>query len=240
MKTILEICREVADLAATKRPNDLFDANSQQESIFLSVAKSALDSLLRYGDWQELTKEGCLRTVDGRTQYPISEFLPDFFCLLNNTIFIKDGKERIIGAITPEQWMREKYFSSPSNELKFKIQNGRFVFLTPPAGGLRIVFQYRSNGIVWDFDTFEEKSLLTANTDVPVFDEYLVKLNILWRWLKRSGLDYGEEYDEFQRELKKRFGSEHAAANINLTKSDNGLSETGVIINEVKISSTWQ
>ena len=63
MKTILEICREVADLAATKRPNNLFDANSQQESIFLSVAKSALDSLLRYGDWQELTKEGCLRTV---------------------------------------------------------------------------------------------------------------------------------------------------------------------------------
>lgn len=240
MKTILEICREVADLAATKRPNDLFDANSQQESIFLSVAKSALDSLLRYGDWQELTKEGCLRTVEGRTQYPISEFLPDFFCLLNNTIFIKDGKERIIGAITPEQWMREKYFSSPSNELKFKIQNGRFVFLTPPAGGLRIVFQYRSNGIVWDFDTFEEKSSLTANTDVPVFDEYLVKLNILWRWLKRSGLDYGEEYDEFQRELKKRFGFEHAAANINLTKSDNGLSETGVIINEVKISSTGQ
>ena len=93
MKTILEICREVADLAATKRPSNLFDESSQQESIFLSVAKSALDSLLRYGDWQELTKEGCLRTVEGRTQYPISEFLPDFYCLLNNTIFIKNHSQ---------------------------------------------------------------------------------------------------------------------------------------------------
>ena len=240
MKTILEICREVADLAATKRPVNLFDKNSQQESIFLSVAKSALDSLLRYGDWQELTKEGCLRTVEGRTQYPISEFLPDFYCLLNNTIFIKDSKERIIGAITPEHWMREKYFFSPGNGIKFKIQNGRFVFLTPPAGGLRIVFQYRSNGIVWDFDTFEEKSVLTANTDVPIFDEYLVKLNILWRWLKRSGLDYGEEYDEFQRELKKRFGSERAAANINLAYQTENQSLGGVTINEIKVSSTGQ
>lgn len=236
MKTILEICREVADLAATKRPNNLFDANSQQESIFLSVAKSALDSLLRYGDWQELTKEGCLRTVEGRTQYPISEFLPDFYCLLNNTIFIKDSQERVIGAITPEQWMREKYFFNPSTELKFKIQNGRFVFLTPPAGGLRIVFQYRSDGVVWDFDTFEEKSALTANTDVPIFDEYLVKLNILWRWLKRSGLDYGEEYDEFQRELKKRFGAEHTAANICLARSQENLADAGVTYNEVKVS----
>lgn len=240
MKTILEICREVADLAATKRPDNLFDANSQQESIFLSVAKSALDSLLRYGDWQELTKEGCLRTVEGRTQYPISEFLPDFYCLLNNTIFIKDNKERIIGAITPEQWMREKYFYSSGNELKFKIQNGRFVFLTPPPGGMRIVFQYRSNGVVWDFDTFEEKSSLTSNTDVPVFDEYLVKLNILWRWLKRSGLDYGEEYDEFQRELKKRFGSEHSSSDINLAKSAECAELGGVTINEVKIGNTGQ
>ena len=60
MKTILEICREVADLAAVKRPDDLFNTSSQQNSIFLSVAKSTLDSLLRYDNWQELTKEGCL------------------------------------------------------------------------------------------------------------------------------------------------------------------------------------
>ena len=38
MKTILEICREVADLAAVKRPNDLFNTSGQNESIFLSVA----------------------------------------------------------------------------------------------------------------------------------------------------------------------------------------------------------
>ena len=216
MKTILEICREVADLAAVKRPNDLFNENSQQESIFLSVAKSALDSMMRYGDWEELTKEGSLRTVCGKSQYIISEFAPDFYSLLNNTIFIKDSQERVIGAITPQQWMAEKYFHSPSNNIKFKIQNGRFVFLDPPPGGVKIVFQYRSNHIVWDFNTFEEKSVLTANTDVPIFDEYLVKLNILWRWLKRSGLDYTEEFNEYQRELKKRYGGALATQDIDL------------------------
>jgi len=233
MKTILEICREVADLAATKRPDNLFAENSQQESIFLSVSKSALDSMLRYGDWQALTREGCLHTTAGKEQYIINEFLPDFYCLLNNTIFIKDGNDRIIGAITPEQWMKEKYFYNPGTEIKFKIQNGRFMFLTPPAENIRVVFQYRSNNIVWDFDTFEEKNALTANTDIPIFDEYLVKLNILWRWLKRSGLDYAEEYNEYQNELKKRFGAELATHNIclahTLPDTDNG----GVIIHEV-------
>lgn len=235
MKTILEICREVADLAAAKRPNDLFDENSQQESIFLSVAKSALDSMLRYGDWQELTKEGCLRTVCGKTQYPIETFAPDFYCLLNNTIFIKDSMERVVGAITPEQWMREKYFFSPGTEIKFKIQNGRFIFLTPPPGGMKIVFQYRSNNIVWDFTSFEEKNVLTENTDVPIFDEYLVKLNILWRWLKRSGLDYTEEFNEYEREIKKRYGTELATHDIDLAHRSGEIRE-GVVVNAGKSS----
>ncbi|MBR1399471.1 MAG: hypothetical protein IJ564_04785 [Alphaproteobacteria bacterium] len=230
MKTILEICREVADLAAVKRPNNLFNPNSQQETIFLSVAKSALDSMMRYGDWQELIKQGSLRTVSGVSNYPISDVAPDFYCLVNNTIYIKDTHERIIGAITPSQWMKEKYFSCDSAEIKFVIQRGMFKFLTPPPSGVKIVFQYRSNNVVWDFQTFEEKNSLTANTDVPIFDEYLVKMNILWRWLKRNGLDYTEEYDEYQKEVKKRYGSELATNDICLANSDNSFTK-GVIIN---------
>ena len=229
MKTILEICREVADLAAVKRPNNLFNTDSQHESIFLSVAKSALDSLLRYGDWEELTKEGCLNTIEGKTSYVIKEFAPDFYCLLNNTIFIKDMHERVIGAITPQQWMKEKYFSSAANGIKFNIQNGRFKFLTPPPAGLKIVFQYRSDNIVWDFNTFEEKNTLNANTDVPVFDEYVVKLSILWRWLKRSGLDYTEEFNEYEREMKKRYGGELAVNDICLAGTT-ALTDTKEVI----------
>lgn len=181
MKTILEICREVADLAAVKRPNDLFNANGQQDSIFLSVAKSSLDSLLRYGDWQELTKEAWFCTIVGKKQYRIDEIVSDFYCLLPDTIYIKDSKERIIGAVTPQQWMQEEYLCNVGTNIKFKIQNNRFVFSEEPPSNMKIVFLYRSNNIVWDFNTFEEKNRLTANTDVPIFDEYVVKLDILWR-----------------------------------------------------------
>lgn len=233
MRTILEICREVADLAAVKRPNDLFNANGQQESIFLSVAKSSLGSLLRYGDWQELIKETWFRTIAGKTRYRIDEIVPDFYCLVPDTIYVKDSKERIIGAVTPQQWMKEKYCCTVGTDIKFKIQNGCFIFLTEPPCGIKIVFQYRSNNIVWDFNTFEEKNVLSANTDVPIFDEYVVKLDILWRWLKRNGLDYGEEYNEYLRELKKRYGAERATKDICLAGSNQ---TEGVCVNAIKVS----
>ena len=111
MATILQICQEAASLLATQAPQGLFDSNSQQEAIFLSIAKSTLNSLQRYGNWQELTKEGELRTQPSRLVYYIQDFCPDFYCLLNNTVYVKDHSEKVIGALSPEQYMRERYFS---------------------------------------------------------------------------------------------------------------------------------
>lgn len=232
MKSILEICMEVADLAATKRPDDLFNSSSQQDSIFLSVAKSALDSLLRYGNWQELTKEGVLQTSGGRCNYLLDGICSDFYSLLNNTIYVKDYSEKVIGSITPEDWMKQKYFSESTSGIKFKIQNGMIKFLTPPPDGIKIVFQYRSNTICLDPQRgYAEKSSITKNTDVPIFDEYLVKLGILWRWLKRNGMDYAEEYVEYERELKKKFATSLAVKDIELSNSLADLVDMGVVIN---------
>ncbi len=232
MKSILEICQEAADLAAAKRPEDLFNSASQQDSIFLSVAKSALDSLLRYGDWQELTKEAVLTTSGQKGYYLLESVCPDFYSLLNNTIYIKDAHEKVIGAITPEDWMREKYFSENTCRVKFKIQNGMIKFLTPPPDGIKIVFQYRANSICCDPQRgYMEKSALTKNTDVPIFDEYLVKLGILWRWLKRNGMDYTEEFAEYERELKKKFAGSLAIKDISLGGGFEDVIEKGVTIN---------
>lgn len=230
MKTILDICKEVADLAAVKRPDDLFNSSSLQDNIFLSVAKSTLDSILRYGDWSELTKEGEIRTFSHQDKYLISAFCPDFYSLINNTIYIKDGNEKVIGAITPEDWMKEKYFSSNENGIKFKLQGGMIKFLTPPPSDIKIVFQYRSDAVCIDSETFEEKSSVSKNSDYPIFDEYLVKLGILWRWLKRNGLNYVEEFSEYEREIKKKFASSLALKDINLCNDIFNVAETGVTI----------
>ena len=231
MKSILEICQEVADLAATKRPQDLFNSTSQQDTIFLSTAKSALDSLLRYGDWQELTKEGVLRTSGQREKYLMEDICPDFFSILNNTIYIKDCNEKVIGAITPQEWMKEKYFNETISNTKFIIQNGMIKFLTPPQDGIKIVFQYRSNVICFDSKNgMLEKSEINKNSDIPIFDEYLVKLGILWRWLKRNGMDYSEEYNEYEKELKKKFASSMALKDISLSASNDDASLQGVTL----------
>ena len=78
MKSILTICREVADLAAVKRPESLFKSASASDNIFLSVAQSALDSLMRYGDWPELVKEAIIEIIPQQHNYRLNSVCPDF------------------------------------------------------------------------------------------------------------------------------------------------------------------
>ena len=75
-----------------------------------------------------------------------------------------------------------------------------------------------------------EKSSISKNTDVPIFDEYLVKLGILWRWLKRNGMDYSEEYREYEQEIKKKFASSLATRDISLSNSNDDVTSAGVSI----------
>lgn len=191
MKTILEICRDVADLAGVSRPTDLF---SQPDYKWLELIRNELASLRDYGEWRDTVRQGYFTIKNGWKRYLIDDFAPDFNLLSNSTIFIKDKQERVISAIIPEK--REEYF---------KIKNGYFILKNKLPEGAKVIFQYRSTCVAWDYDDFEEKTILDKNTDVPIFDEYLVKLGVLWRYERYKGVDYDESYSEYQRELIKRF-----------------------------------
>lgn len=231
MASILQIAQEAADICAVQRPKDLIGSNSQNDLLFASVVKSTLDSLMRHAEWQAITREGVLYTNQGQTEYLIDNIVPDFHSLVNGTMYIKDNMRYVIGAISEERWAREKQFHVPEIDVLFKIQNNKIKFLKDP-GCLKLHFTYKSNAICYSAQTEEPKAQVTANSDVPVFDDYLVKLGIIWRFNKRTGLDYTEEYAEYKKELDKSYAETKAAGDIHLNAGtplfDDG---DGVIVN---------
>jgi hypothetical protein len=212
---ILEIAQSAADICAVARPTDLFNSTSQNDQLFASVARSALDSLMRKLEWQTLTREGTLYTSDGVKDYLIDNIVPDFHSLINGTLYMKDDMRDVIGAITEEKWRQFKQHHIVDVDIFFKIQNNKICFVKNP-GCKTFKFAYKSNAVCFDAKTQEPKSELTANTDIPIFDPYLVKLAIIWRWNKRTGLDYAEEYNEYERELNKSYAESKANGDINL------------------------
>lgn len=212
---ILEIAQEAADICAVQRPTDLFNTTVQNDQLFASVVHSTLDSLMRHAPWQCLTREANLYTVDGVKDYLIDNIVSDFHSLLNGTIYMKGDMRDVIGAITEEKWRQLKQYHTVDIDVFFKVQNNMIRFYKNP-GNKEFKFTYKSNAVCLDAQTQEPKPHLTKNTDIPVFDAYLVKLGIIWRWNKRTGLDYTEEFNEYQRELNKSFAESKATGDINL------------------------
>jgi hypothetical protein len=215
MASILQIAQDAADICAVQRPTNLFNSSIQNDQLFASVVKSTLSSLMRHAEWQAITREGVLYTSEGQREYLISNIVPDFHSLVNGTLYIRDNMRFVIGAISEERWAREKQFHTPEIDILFKIQNNKIKFLKDP-GCLKLHFTYKSNAVCYDAKTEEPKPQITENSDIPVFDEYLVKLGIIWRWNKRTGMDYTEEYNEYQRELSKSYAESKAAGDIRL------------------------
>lgn len=228
---ILQIAQDAADICAVQRPTSLFNTNMQNDQLFASVVKSTLDSLMRHADWQAITRDTSFTTSQGQTEYLLDNIAPDFHCLVGETLYIEDNMRFVIGAITEERWAREKQFHVPEIDVLFKIQNNKIKF-AKDVGATTFHLTYKSNAVCYDAVTEQPKSNITANTDVPVFDPYLVKLGIIWRWNKRSGLDYAEEYNEYQRELNKSYAETKSAGDIKLNGCvgmfDDG---DGVIVN---------
>ncbi len=220
---ILALAREAAAVVSTDQPDTLFDKHNAQSQLFLSLLNDSLESLKRFGDWQQLQKEGSFFILESCFTYPLEEIAPDFFSLVPDTIYIKDSREKIIGSISAEEFSKSKVFKTSTGDVEFYLKGNAFYFTALPKTGSRIVFHYRTNHTVkeerplngeWIF-----KPRPTKDSDLPLFDPYLLKLSLIWRWYKRNSFAYEEEYQEYLSEVKKAFSNGLALKNISLTGS---------------------
>lgn len=220
---VLTLAREAAAVVSTDQPDTLFDKNNAQSQLFLSLLNDSLDSLKRFGNWQQLQQEGSFFILDQCFVYPIEEVAPDFFTLVPDTIFIKDSKEKIIGSVSAEEFMKSKVFKTRSGEISFYLKKNAFHFTALPPVGSRVIFQYRTKNTVKEKSPQTGETLYkerpTKDTDEVLFDPYLVKLSLIWRWYKRNSFAYEEEFQEYMSEVKKAFSENLTLQNISLCAS---------------------
>lgn len=105
----------------------------------------------------------------------------------------------------------------------------------PFDNGAQLVFEYVSDG--WCMSNAGiPRSSWQADTDVPISSlfNYLLRLSLKYRLLRRLGLSYNEELDEYERQVDKALAHDGGSAILNLTPNDHlsligpwNLPETG-------------
>ncbi|MES0385716.1 MAG: hypothetical protein ABUJ98_14175 [Hyphomicrobium sp.] len=196
--TLLTLCQNVADDVGVERPTTIV-GNPDRTAKRLLRAATRECQLLAKQDWSILQRPHEYSTVAGVDAYDLPD---DFESLLSDTSWDRTNYWLIRGGMTAKEWQVRKsaIIATTAFRKEFRIKRGagnvRQYFIDPvPTEADDLVFEYKSKG--WaQSSTGVVQSQWLADTDTAILDEDLVEMGVLWRYLKRIGQSYIEEFNE--------------------------------------------
>jgi hypothetical protein len=172
--------------------------------------------------------QGAALTGAGQFSFGQSDYaLPaDFQRPLDNTLWDRSRFWPLRGPQSPQQWQIYKSSvigrAAIQRRFRFRGVGGQTVLSIDPApadNGAALVVEYVSNAWCRSSGGAAQSAWL-ADTDVAILDEYLIKLGLRWRVLRRLGMSYADELDEYERAVAKALAHDGGAAVLDLAPAD--------------------
>ena len=194
--SLLVVCQDVADMIGLARPTAIATSMDQISRQMLAFCKETLDELARM-DWPGLEIPYSFPTVVNQSAYSVPT---DFGREVGDTAYIATQYYSLRGSLTPGDWSRQKNaLPSQIGRYKFRIYGypSKINIYPTPLTVETVVFEYSSTAKVRQADG-TAATTYAFDTDVPVVPEELVKKGLKWRLKRAKGLDYAEEFNDYE------------------------------------------
>jgi hypothetical protein len=199
--TLLSHIQTVCNELALPSPTSVIGSTDSQVIQLLALAnregkEAAAMSGKDFG-WQALRKLDTITMVTGTAAYSLPS---DLQFAIPGTFWDVTNKWQLLGPLSPAEWDVLQYGISPAGpRRRFRIYGGKIqISPTPTASdnGNTLVHEYYSN--TWcQSAALAAQSVWTADTDTYLLDDDAMQLGIKWRFLRAKGLDYSDEYEQW-------------------------------------------
>lgn len=224
--SLLTICQNaILNIGVEETAPTTIVGNSQPvaQRVF-QQARRAGESLAKRANWTALVTEHVF-TASGATMFALPS---DFRSMINDTLWDRSRYWALRGALSPQQW--QVYKSSIIGTATIE-QRWRIRIPSGDSAGTAPEFQIDPNIAATDNSTFVYEYVSSnwcvsslgvpqpqwlADTDVALLDEDLLELGVTWRLMRRLGLSYEEEREEYEREVDKSVARDGGTATLSL------------------------
>ena len=219
--TLLQICKDAADEIGIPRPSTVIGNTDPSVIQLLRAANRTGKKLVTRHAWEVLTKEGSFTSAATESQGALTTIASDWDRFKNDTMYNRTTKWKIFGPITDTQWQRLNASTASGVRTWFRIRGGELIVWPTMTASESVYFEYVSKNWV-DSGTgatpaVADAAVLDNDDNTIVFNEELVTLGVIWRFLKGKGLPYQEQQAEYENELKDQIMQDGAKAVINMT-----------------------
>lgn len=198
--SLLTIIQNVAAELNLPAPETVITATDKQTVTMLALANREGKLLATRGRWQEMTKIASFTTVAAELQGTMESIAPGFNYLLGKTMWNQSMIQPVYGGLYPEDWEQLEAYTVQGPYPKYRIRNKSLYMLPIPTAGQTIAFEYMSR--YWcqsSGGTLQDA--WADDTDTGVLEEDLMTMGIKWRYLRSVGLDYSQEFADYESEL---------------------------------------
>ena len=215
--TLLSICQNVADFTGFERPVTVVDNTDPIARQLLALAQREGKQLMRMSDWAILKKEHTFSTSNGTAAYALPS---DFDRLVLETSYNRSDNDILTGPISSAEYQlvnhgmattgtTEKFrLKAASNALKFELD-------PTPSSTQTIGFEYVSTQFCQSSGG-SGQAAWAADTDTGILDETTMEMGITWRFKSSHGLDFAEDFRQYQLEVRQAIARNGSAPILQL------------------------
>lgn len=195
--SVLTTIQRHCQVHALSIPTSVVGSADTQTIQLLAILQEALDQMVLESKFQVRTLE-CLYTLTAaEDQGPVEDLgggLSGYQCANFETFFDRTLMRPLYGPLNDTEWQEIKALPNPGPFYKFRIRGGNLLINPTPTVPLsQIAFEYMSSWAVTS-SAGVAKALITADDDVFVFPETIVRQWLKFMWKHTKGLPH--EVDE--------------------------------------------
>lgn len=164
------------------------------------------DALSRRGDWEGLTLEASHTTLAAEDQGAVTSIATNGFRYIKNETMWDRTDKLPIPQMHSTLWQRYKATVNASPRYRYRIRGGKLLFTPTPTAGNSVYFEYVSKNWILGADLVTYKSAFTLDTDTFLLPEELFKMGLRWRWKKEHGLEYAEDFRDYETQVADALG----------------------------------
>ncbi len=214
------------------QPNTAVSSSDTQVIQILGLLNQGGAAIARRHEWQSLTDEATFTTVAAADQGALTTIIGannSFRRVIDETIWNRTTQRIVAGPLYAAERQGRLAIVTAGPFSEYSIRGGHLLFDPIPTAGESCYFEYVSNNWCTDSTAVTRRSFFTQDEDLSLFDDELHLADLQWRWNKSKGLEYAEDFNEFEAMLIDRMTEDKTARRKNLDQLQAGL-RTGIFV----------
>lgn len=195
--TILSMAQAAARRLNLSSPSAVIGNTNKEVIQLLNLANEEGIDLAQRHRWQRLLNESTFSSVATESQGAITTLAgASFGWICNDTVWNRTRNRRMF-PVDDVQWQNMKSSSITGPDEYFRIRGNLFIVLPTMTASQTVAFEWVSKN--WcQSSGGTGQSVWTADTDTGILDENLMTQGIIWRFKKYKGLDYAEDFNQYE------------------------------------------